>query len=99
MLRESPMSILYLITRQFNLMLQAKELQREGQSQKDMASLMGVPPFSVRKYLSSAGKFSSNQLKNRLLLCMITEEQIKTGRISDRLGTELLLVQLSEASD
>ena len=98
MLRESPLSILYLITRQFNLLLQAKELQREGQSQKDMASLMGVPPFALRKYLGTSGKFSSNELKNRIVLCMITEEQIKTGRISDRLGTELLLVQLTESS-
>ncbi|MBQ4473222.1 MAG: DNA polymerase III subunit delta [Lachnospiraceae bacterium] len=95
MLRESPMSILYLITRQFNLMLQAKELSREGQTQKEISSMMGVAPFVLRKSLAAAGKFSLNQLKNRLLLCMITEEQIKTGRTSDRLGTELLLVELS----
>ncbi|MBR1759162.1 MAG: DNA polymerase III subunit delta [Lachnospiraceae bacterium] len=96
MLRESPTSILYLITRHFNLLFQAKELQREGQTQKDMATLMGVPPFAIKKYLASSGKFLSNELKNSLLLCMITEEQIKTGRLSDRLGVELLLVQLSE---
>lgn len=98
MLRESPNSILYLLTRQYNIMFQLKVMQREGVNPREMASAAGVPPFAVNKYLAGSRKFSEKELKSSIIQCIMTEEQIKTGRIQDVLGVELLLISFSKAA-
>ena len=47
-LRESPMSVLYLLTRHFNMLLQVKML--EGLQKSDIASKLKIPPFAAGKY-------------------------------------------------
>ena len=42
-----------------------------------------------------AGNFSREMLLSCLQQCVQTEEDVKTGRLSDRLAVELLIVQFS----
>ena len=95
-LREKPMTILYLITRQFNILLQVKEMNDAHIDRNEMARRVGIPPFAVNKSLGQARNFSSKMLKEALRYSAELEEQVKTGRMSDKLAVELLIVQYSK---
>ncbi|MDO4166771.1 MAG: DNA polymerase III subunit delta [Eubacteriales bacterium] len=92
-IRESPMSILYLLSRHFNILLQLKEVG--GISKGEMAKAVGVPPFAVGRYLAQAKQFTSTKLREMLEQCIEMEYLFKRGRISDQIGVELLLVQFT----
>lgn len=91
LLRESPMSILYLLSRHFNILLQIKSMPA-GEDRSSMAKKAGVPPFVVGKYQSQSRHFSKERLKEMLDACIDTEYQFKRGNISDQMGVEVLLV-------
>ena len=80
-LKEPPMRILYLIVRQFNGILQAKELAARGLSSKEIASAIKVAPFVAGKYLSQAKYFTTDTVKDILNECADIEERVKQGRL------------------
>lgn len=94
-LKEPPMRILYLVVRQFNGILEAKDLAAAGYASKDIASQMKVPPFVAGKYLSQAKYFTTEQIKQILKECADIEESVKQGRLSDKLGVELVIIKYS----
>lgn len=93
-LRESPMSILYLLSRHFNILLQVKTIP-SGLSKQEIAKKVSVPPFAVGKYQSQCKNFTKEQLHKMLAMCADTEFQFKQGRISDQIGVEMLLFQFA----
>lgn len=93
--REPPLRILALLERQFTQLLRAKDLQTLGKPLSEIQKKMGLPSFVVRRTLSQAARFGLSDLKNALDACARTEADIKTGRIADRIGVELLLVTYS----
>lgn len=92
-LREKPMSILYLITRHFNILLQIKELSKQGYTNSIISQKVGVPAFAVNKYITQSKNFRRKQLIDGIQSCADIEEQVKTGRLVDTMGIELLIVQ------
>lgn len=94
-LKEPPMRILFLIGRQFHLLLQVKELKKKGYQDREIGEKTGLKEFLVRKYASQAARFSAGELKESLTLCVEADEAIKTGAMSDRLSVELLLIRCS----
>lgn len=94
-LKEAPLKILALINRQFNILLQVKDLSRQGKDKKEIASLAGVHPYYVGRNIRQAGGFTMEQLRQALEDSVQTEEDVKMGRITDRLGVELLIVKYS----
>lgn len=94
-LKEPPMRILFLLARQFNLLMQVKELKRQGCDNAAIAKKAGIASFFVGKYASQAGRFDMETIKKALTECVETEEAVKTGRIEDRLAVELLIVRYS----
>ena len=95
-LKEPPMRILYLIVRQFNGILQVKDLMSRGISGKEIASKIGAAPFVVGKYQAQAKYFEMNTLLDALNECAKTEEAVKQGRLNDRLGVELIIIKYSK---
>ncbi len=95
MLKEPPMRILVLMTRQFQILMQLKELAEKGYDYKYMAGKVSVPEFAVRKYIGQARKFSARQIQAAVRDGVQAEEDIKSGRMADRLAVELFLVQYS----
>ena len=89
------MRILYLIVRQFNGILQAKELSARGLSSKEIASAIKVAPFVAGKYLSQAKYFTTDTVKDILNECADIEERVKQGRLQDKLGVELIIIKYS----
>lgn len=92
-LKEPPMRILFLIARQFNQLLQIKELTAAGKDKGAMASALKVPPFAVGRLTAQARAFTRDQILSWVTLCVETEEAVKTGRLSDRLAVELLIAR------
>lgn len=95
-LKEPPMRILFLITRQFNLLLQVKDLARLGFNAAETAKKAGLHSFVAGKYVSQSKSFDSKWLADAVEICAGTEEAVKTGRINDILSVELLIVQFSK---
>lgn len=98
-LREKPMSILFLMTRHFNILLQVKDLHSLGFSSSSISEKVGVPPFAVSKYLVQARNFSSKRLKSALEFGADIEEQVKTGRMLEKIGVELFIVTFSKSEN
>ena len=95
-LKEPPMRILYLIVRQFNGILQVKDLMSRGVSGKEIAARIGAASFVVGKYQAQAKYFEMNTLLDALNECAKTEEAVKQGRLNDRLGVELIIIKYSK---
>ncbi len=94
--REKPMSILFLITRHFNILLQVQEYYRKRYSSSEISKMAGIPPFTVNKYIGQTRNFTKEKIKEALSLCIDIEERIKTGNIIDKIGVELIIVSLSK---
>ena len=92
-LKEPPMRILFLIARQFNQLLQVKELAAQGNDKSKIASKIKVPPFVAGKLMAQAKAFSKEQILSYVELCVESEEAVKTGRLSDRMAVELLIAR------
>ena len=97
-LKEPPMRILFLLARQFNLLLQVKELKKKGYPVKTIGENVGLPGFVAGKYVNQAARFSAKDLRKAVTDCVEAEEAVKTGRMNDVLSVELLLVKYSAAS-
>ncbi len=97
--KEAPVKILFLIAREFNLLLQCKDLKRTGMSGAEMARIMKVPPFAVRKYDKAASKFSRSALLKAMSDCVEADRDIKTGRMGDRYSVELIILRYSSGND
>lgn len=94
-LKEPPMRILYLIARQYNQMLQVKELSENGCGMQEISSKLGIQSFLVRNYLNYGKHYTVQQLLEIVKKCTDTEEAVKTGRMTDTLSVELLIVEFS----
>lgn len=94
-LKEPPMRILYLLTRQFRILMEVKDMEGLGFGQKDIASKVGIMPFLVGKYRAQAKAFSKKELREIVEAGVEAEEMVKTGRMGDALSVELFLVQYS----
>ncbi len=97
-LQKRPNEVLNLLIRQFNNMMQAKELKIKGYDKGGIARKMNLPAnqtFLADKYPRQAAGYSVEDLKRIVTDCVETEAAIKSGRIADKLGVELLIVRYS----
>ena len=93
--KEPPMRILFLIARQFNLLLQVKELKGKGYQNKAIGEKVGLPGFIAGKYVTQASRFKTKEIREAVEACVAAEEAIKTGRINDNMSVEMLIIQYS----
>ncbi len=95
-LKEPPMRILYLLARQFHQLMQVQEMAAQGFDRAEIGRRMRLQPFVVRNMISCAGKYRPGELQKAVETCIETEEEVKTGRLGDVLGVELLIVSFTE---
>ena len=94
-LKEPPMRIMFLISRQFRILFHIRDMAAKGLDQQTMAKKAGIPPFAVRKNVSQAKGFTMEQLKQALCDGAELEEAVKTGRMDDQMAVELFLMKYS----
>lgn len=95
-LKEPPMRILYLLTRQFKLLLDVKALLAKGYDKSTIAKEAGLHPFVAGKYMKQCRSFSEKTLRDIMEYSAQTEEMVKTGRLNDRMSVELFIVKYSK---
>jgi DNA polymerase-3 subunit delta len=91
---EQPLRLLALISRQYRLLMIAKELQTRGTPPAEMARDLGVPDWTVPKLLAQAGHHSYQRLEQALERILAADEAIKTGKLTDREAMDVLLAEL-----
>lgn len=94
-LKEPPMRILFLIARQYNQLLQIRELSSQGLGQNEIASKAGIQSFVVRNSLPIARKYSAASLRQAVEEMVHMEADVKSGKIADSLSVEMLIVKYS----
>lgn len=93
--KEPPGRILFMLIRQFRLILQAKLLSSKGMGERDIASKIKVAPFVVRECLRQGKGIDLTNLKNALGDCLETDSHIKTGRLDAHIGVEMIIMKYS----
>ena len=96
-LKEPPMRILYLLARQFKLLLEVKDLCGKGYEKSQIAKTVGLHPFVAGKYIQQCRTFSREELRSIMEEAVNTEEMVKTGRLNDMMSVELFIVKYSAA--
>lgn len=96
-LKEPPMRILFLMTRQYRIMYQVQDLSRRGYDRKAIAAKAGLHPFAAGKYIDQAKRFKSAVLRDIIEESAELEQRVKTGLLQDRLAVELFIVKNSKA--
>lgn len=96
-LKEPPMRILYLLSRQFKLLYEVKDLLRRGFDKAQVARTAGLHPFVAGKYINQCRTFTGYELKSIMEDAADTEEMVKTGRLNDVMSVELFIVKYSAA--
>ena len=94
-LKEPPMRILYLLARQFRLLLEVKDLMGRGNDKAQIAKTAKLHPFVAGKYMQQCRTFSKAELRGIMEDAAATEEMVKTGRLNDRMSVEIFIVKYS----
>ena len=96
-LKEPPMRIMFLITRQFQILLNVRDMAGRGMDNQSIAKNAGIPPFAVKRNISQAKGFTMAQLKRALYDGADLEESVKTGRMNDQMAVELFIMKYSRS--
>lgn len=94
-LNEEPLKILSVITGQFRLLYQVKELSRRGYGQQQIAGYLKVHPFRIKLAAGQAQKFSDTELTNIMKELAEADFKMKTGQMNKELLIELFLLNLN----
>lgn len=94
-LKEPPMRILFLLTRQYRILYQVRGLMKKGYVRKEIASKAGLHPFAAGKYMDQAKRFHSKEIREILEESADIEQRVKTGLLTDHLAVEIFLVKYS----
>ena len=96
-LKEPPMRILFLLSKQYRQLFLSKQMAGEGASRNEIASRLGVPSFVAGNIVSCARAYTLEELEQAEEDFVEAEEAVKTGRLQDVLSVELLIVKYSSA--
>jgi len=84
--------ILNMIERQFDLLFKLRVGSENGKSKEVLASEFKLHPYVCGKMIEQTRKFTLKSLKKALILCLNTEETLKSSSINPIIEMELLIV-------
>ncbi|QRG69529.1 DNA polymerase III subunit delta [Brevibacillus choshinensis] len=94
---EEPIKLLSLFARQFRMLLQVRQLAPRGYSQQQIAGMIKMHPYAVKKAMEQARHFSEDSLKKLLLILAEEDFRMKSGQVDKRLALELFITRAHEA--
>ena len=94
-LREPPLRILYMMIRQYRILLIVYDMMKKGMPDRRISEVSGVR-YYLNKTKALLKGYDEDKLMRILDLCLETEEEIKTGLTDERIGLEALLVRLTD---
>jgi DNA polymerase-3 subunit delta len=92
---DHPLALLAMITRQFRLMIQVKELAPSLITHQAIARELHQNPYPIRKILSQSRNFTFPQLRQIYRRLLDTDVEIKTGQIEPTLAIDVLMANIS----
>lgn len=92
---EEPIKILSVISGQFRLIYQVKELTRRGYGQQQIAGSLKIHPFRIKLAAAQAGSFSDQELTGIMKLLADADYQMKTGGMRKEMLIEMILFQIN----
>ncbi|MBQ4068245.1 MAG: DNA polymerase III subunit delta [Lachnospiraceae bacterium] len=93
--KEPPMRILFMLSRQFNIMLQVKELSDKRMSKKEIEEKLNMKGFVISKIQGQLKNFTHKSIREALEKAIELEEAIKNGNMNEKVAVELLLTEFS----
>lgn len=92
----APLYLLAMITRQFRMLMQVKELSGAGIGPEAIRAKTGIHPFVLKKMEPQSRRFSLKQLEDTYARLLDTDAAIKTGRSEPVLALDLLVAELTK---
>ena len=92
---EAPLYLLFMITRQFRILLQVRLLQPANLAPAELASRLGQHPFVIDKALKQARQFTLPHLEAILRRLLQADLALKSSGINPVLELDLLVVGLT----
>lgn len=92
---QHPLYLLRMITRQFRILLQTKELQSRGTPAGDVKTLLRLHPYVAKKTMAQARNFSIRQLEGIYHRLLEIDAAVKTGEMEDHLALNMFVAELA----
>lgn len=93
---EEPIKLLSLFARQIRLLLSVKMWAPRGYSQQQLAGMLKVHPFAVKKAIEQARYFDEQGLRKLLALCAEEDFRMKSGQVDKQLAIELFITRVAQ---
>ena len=87
--------LLTMITRQYRIMLQVRDLATRGMGADVIQKQLGLHPFVTKKMSEQARSYSVEQLEGIMSKLLETDVSLKTSRLEPTLALDLLVVDLT----
>jgi DNA polymerase-3 subunit delta len=91
---EHPLYLLRMITRQFRILIQVKELLAKGTSAEDIRALLRLHPYVVKKTTGQAASFSIEQLEAIYKQLHEVDAAVKSGGMEPALALNLFVTEV-----
>lgn len=91
---EEPIAIIIMLANQFRIMYQSKQLLKKGYSEREIANLLEIHEFRVKKALEKGRKYSSDKILKKLEDLADLDYQIKSGQLDKNIGLELFILNM-----
>lgn len=95
-MKVEPTIILSLLARDFRIMLQIKNLQKEEKREYEILSVLGLQDWQLNKYLAKIFPFKIKELESILVKIADIDLNIKTGKIDKYAALELFILDVCE---
>lgn len=92
---EEPIKILALMTSQFRLIYQVKNLSDQGYSQQKIGGILKVHPYRVKLAAGQARYFKDKELMTLMDGLAEADYSMKSGKVDKVLAVELLLLKIA----
>ena len=90
----NPFYLLTMITRQYRIMIKVKEAMRHGGNEFDVAGRIGEKPYSAKKAMAQANKYSFQELETVMDRLLTADYAMKTGTDPET-EIDLLIAELT----
>lgn len=87
--------LLTMITRQYRLMLQVRDLTTRGMQTDAIQKQLGLHPFVTRKMSEQARNYSVEQLEGIMFKLLDMDVSLKTSKLEPTLALDMLVVDLT----
>ena len=92
-INEEPIKIIIMLSNQFRIMYQSKELLKKGYTEKDIAATLKIHPYRVKLAIQNSRSYSSKTLLKYINDLADMDINIKTGKTNKDLALELFILK------